>query len=263
LGYAGTIGAEYFDYILADKTVIPEQYQQFYAEKVAYLPDSYMVDDTKRIASSRKFTKKECGLPESAFVFCSFNADYKFNAHVLDIWSRILLQAENSVLWISENNGFFKANIKLQFESRGIDASRIIFAPRLEHMEDHLARFLLADLFLDTYPYNAHTTAIDSLKTGVPVLTMAGQSFASRVAASLLNAIKLPELITTTPGEYEMLAIELANNPQKFSSIKDKLKNNRFTTPLFDTPRFVKNIEDAYIKMYERYQSNLEPDHIS
>jgi predicted O-linked N-acetylglucosamine transferase (SPINDLY family) len=263
LGYPGTIGADFIDYIVADRTIIPESHHEFYVEKVVYLPHTYMVDDSKRVASSRIFTREECGLPRNAFVFCCFNNDYKFNSKVLDKWSRILLKVENSVLWVSENNQSFKTNITAEFEKRGLDRSRLIFAKRLELMEDHLARYSLADLFLDTHPYNAHTTTVDALKAGVPVLTLMGQSFASRVASSLLNAIGLPELITNTQEEYEVLAIELAMNPNKLAGIKGKLENNRLTTPLFNTPLFAKNIEAAYIKMYERYQDDLKPEHIS
>ena len=263
LGYPGTIGADFIDYIVADKIIIPEPHQQFYAEKIVYLPNTYMVDDSKRTASTRVFTREEFGLPKNAFVFCCFNNDYKFNPQVLDSWSRILLTAKNSVIWISENNKYFRSNIVAEFESRGIDHDRIIFAQRVEMMADHLSRYALADLFLDTHPYNAHTTALDSLKAGVPVLTLMGQSFASRVAASLLNAIGLPELITNTQEEYEALAIDLAMNPQKLTDIKLKLAKNRLTAPLFDTPLFTKNLEAAYIKMIERYQADLEPEHIS
>jgi predicted O-linked N-acetylglucosamine transferase (SPINDLY family) len=263
LGYPGTIGADFIDYIVADRTIIPETHHEFYVEKVVCLPDTYMVDDSKRVASSRIFTREECGLPKNSFIFCCFNNDYKFNSQVLDGWSRILTVVENGVLWIPENNEHFKANITSEFEKRGLDRSRLIFAKRLELMADHLARYTVADLFLDTHPYNAHTTTVDSLKAGIPVLTLMGGSFASRVAASLLNAIDLPELITSTQEEYEALAIELALNPKKLADIKLKLANNRFTTPLFDTPLFTKNIEAAYIKMYERYQNDLQPDHIA
>ena len=263
LGYPGTIGADFIDYIVADKIIIPEPHQQFYAEKIVYLPNTYMVDDSKRTASTRVFTREEFGLPKNAFVFCCFNNDYKFNPQVLDSWSRILLTAKNSVIWISENNEYFRSNIVAEFESRGIDHDRIIFAQRVEMMADHLSRYALADLFLDTHPYNAHTTALDSLKAGVPVLTLMGQSFASRVAASLLNAIGLPELITNTQEEYEALAIDLAMNPQKLTDIKLKLAKNRLAAPLFDTPLFTKNLEAAYIKMIEQYQADLEPEHIS
>ena len=263
LGYPGTAGINFIDYIVADKTIIPEQYRKFYSEKVVTLPDTYIVDDSKRIASSRVFTRKECGLPENGFVFCCFNNDFKFNPNVLDGWSRILLAAKNSILWISENNENFRVNLIAEFHKRGVDSNRIFFAIREDLMADHLARYGHADLFLDTHPYNAHTTTVDSLKAGVPVLTRMGQSFASRVAASLLNAIGLPELIATSQEEYETLAIELALNPQKLSDIKLKLANNRLTNPLFDTPRFAKNLEAAYLQMYERYQADLPPDHIS
>ena len=262
LGYPGTISADFIDYIVADKVIIPESHQEFYAEKVVYLPDTYMVDDSKRVASSRIFTREECGLPKNAFVFCCFNNDHKFNPQVIDGWSKILLAIENSVLWISENNEHFKTNITTEFEMRGVNSSRVIFAKRVELMSDHLARYAIGDLFLDTHPYNAHTTAIDSLKAGVPVLTLVGQSFASRVAASLLNAIGLSELITTNQENYEAMAIELAKNPKKIADIKQKIIENRPTSPLFDTPLFTKNLEAAYIKMYERYHADLEPDHI-
>jgi predicted O-linked N-acetylglucosamine transferase (SPINDLY family) len=262
LGYPGTIGADFIDYIVADKIVIPETHQQFYTEKIVCLPNTYMVDDSKRTASTRVFTREECGLPQNVFVFCCFNNDYKFNSQVLDSWSRILLTAKNSVIWISENNEYFKTNITTEFKGRGIGSDRIIFAQRVEMMADHLSRYALADLFLDTCPYNSHTTALDSLKAGIPVLTLMGQSFASRVAASLLNAIGLPELITNTQAEYEALAIELATNSKKFADIKLKLAINHLITPLFDTQLFTKNLEAAYIKMMERYQADLQPDHM-
>ena len=262
LGYPGTIGVDFIDYIVADKIIIPAPHQQFYTEKIVYLPNTYMVDDSKRTASTRVFTREECGLPQNAFVFCCFNNDYKFNPQVLDGWSRILSAAKDSVLWISENNERFRTNITIEFEKRGIDAMRIIFAARVELMADHLARYTLADLFLDTHPYNAHTTAVDSLKAGIPVLTLKGQSFPSRVAASLLNVAGLPELITSTQEEYELLAIGLATNPQKLLDIKLKLAKNRLSTPLFDTPLFAKNIETAYIEMHRRYHAGIELDHI-
>jgi predicted O-linked N-acetylglucosamine transferase (SPINDLY family) len=262
LGYAGTIGASYIDYIVADKTTIPESHQSFYTEKVVYMPDTYMVDDSSRIASSKTLEKRHFGIPDNSFVFCCFNADYKFNPDILNTWSRILLSVANSVLWIPENNKYFKSNITAEFQTRGIDPSRVIFSQKVDSMADHLARYHLADLFLDTYPYNAHSTALDSLKTGTPLITLIGQSFASRVAASLLNAIGLPELITNTQEEYEALAIKLAKNPQRLADIKSKLVNNRLTTPLFDTPLFAENLEAAYIKMMERYQADLQPDHI-
>jgi len=262
LGYPGTIGAQFIDYIVADKTIIPESSQKFYIEKVVYLPDTYMVDDSKRVASSRIFTRDECGLPENAFIFCCFNSEFKFNPQLLDSWARIFLEVDKSVLWISENNKYFRVNITAEFEMRGIDPSRIIFAKRVELMADHLARYALADLFLDTYPYNAHTTAVDSLKAGVPILTLIGESFASRVATSLLRSIGLPELVTTTWAEYEALAIELATHPEGLGVIRERLVKNRLTTALFNTSLFAKNLESAYIKMYERYDADLQVDHI-
>ncbi|BEI41958.1 MULTISPECIES: O-linked N-acetylglucosamine transferase family protein [unclassified Polynucleobacter] len=262
LGYPGSSGSNFIDYIIADQTVIPRSHERFYSEKVAYLPNSYMVDDSNRIPSGKIFSKEECGLPQDNFIFCCFNNDFKFNPYVLDRWSRILLAAKNSVLWISENNNEFNMNIKSEFEKRKINPSRIIFASRLDSMGDYLARYALADLFLDTHPYGAHTTAVDSLKSGVPVLTLIGQSFASRVAASLLNAIGLPELITHSSEEYEMMAIDLATTPRKLETIKLKLATNLQNTPLFKTSVFTKNLESIYLKMYERYQLNLQPDHI-
>jgi predicted O-linked N-acetylglucosamine transferase (SPINDLY family) len=262
LGYPGTFGADFIDYIIADHTIIPESDRQYYCEKVAYLPHTYMVDDSKRVASSRVFTRQECNLPEDAFIFCSFNNSYKLNQQTLDSWSRILLNTGNSILWIPKDNAQFNANIVFEFEQRGIAASRIIFATRVDLMTDHLARFALADLFLDTSPFNGHSTVVDSLKADVPVITRPGNSFASRVAASLLNAIQLPELIVATQEEYEALAIELATNPQRLLNIKQRLSHNRLTTPLFDTPMFTKHLEMAYTKMMERYQADLQPDHL-
>jgi len=262
LGYAGTMGTAFHDYIIADKTVLPEENLPFYTEKVAYLPNSYMVDDSKRNVSTKAITRKEFGLPDEAFVFCCFNNDFKLNGSVLDSWSRILSSAPNSVLWLSENNAFFKANLRIEFEKRGIDSTRVIYAQRIEAMPDHLARLILADLFLDTYPYNAHATAVDSLKAGTPVLTWIGKSFAARVAASLLNAIGLPELITHSQEEYEALAIELATQPIKIKQIKDKLAANRQSYPLFNTPLYTRHIEAAFKQMYAHHQAKLAPAQI-
>jgi predicted O-linked N-acetylglucosamine transferase (SPINDLY family) len=262
LGYPGTLGTDYIDYIIADKTLIPPQSQQFYSEKVVYLPNSYQVNDRKRIISERQFTRQELGLPENSFVFCCFNNNYKILPATFDGWMRILKSVDGSVLWLFKDNPWAVENLKKEAQKRGIDGQRLVFA---EHMplSEHLARHRQADLFLDTLPYNAHTTTSDALWAGLPVLTQMGGSFASRVAASLLNAIGLPELITSAQEEYEALAIELAMNPKKLSDIKYKLEINRFTAPLFDTPLFTKNIEAAYIKMMERYYADLEPDHIA
>jgi predicted O-linked N-acetylglucosamine transferase (SPINDLY family) len=263
LGYAGTIGAKFIDYIVADNIVIPESHREYYFEKILYLPNTFIVDDSKRVASSKPLSKQEFGLPENAFIFCCFNNSYKFNAQTLESWSRILLAIPSSVMWISENNLEFSRNIKIEFKKLGVEPSRVIFSKPLDLMADYLARFAVADLFLDTHPYNAHTTALDSLKAGLPVLTRLGSSFASRVAGSILNAIGLSELVTTSEKEYEALAIELASNATQLINIKNKLIQNRLTTPLFNTTLFTKNLETAYTLMYERYQAGLDPDHIN
>jgi protein O-GlcNAc transferase len=261
IGFPGTLAAQYFDYIVADKTLIPKQYQQYYTEKVVYLPNSYQVNDSKRQISNKVFTKEESGLPNEGFVFCCFNHNYKITPYTFDGWVRILKGVEGSVLWLLVDNPTAKLNLRNEAEARGLNPNRLIFANSLK-LPEHLARHKVADLFIDTLPYNAHTTASDALWAGLPVLTCMGESFASRVAASLLNAIELPELITTSQAEYEAKAIELANNPAKLKAIKDKLERNRLTTALFDTPRYTKHIEAAYMKMYERYQADLLPDHI-
>ena len=261
IGYLGTMGAEYYDYLLADETVIPVGLQKFYSEKIVYLP-SYQVNDRKRTISEKQFTRVELGLPETGFIFCCFNNNYKVLPSMFDGWMRILNAIEGSILFLYAENEWSKANLMHQAGLLGINRARLVFGRNIP-ADEYLARYRVCDLFLDTAPYNAGTTASDALWVGLPVLTLIGQSFASRMAASLLNAIGLPELITNTQEEYEALAIELAMNPQKLTDIKLKLANNRLTTPLFDTPLFAKNLEAAYIKMYERYQADLSPDHIS
>ena len=259
LGYPGTMGAEYIDYIFTDKTLIPADSQSCYSEKVVYLPNSYQVNDRKRAISDKQFTRQDLGLPENEFVFCCFNNNYKILPATFASWMRILRAVDGSVLWLFQDNPWVVDNLKIESEKQGVAPNRLVFAERLP-LPEHLARHRQADLFLDTLPYNAHTTASDALWTNLPVLTLMGSSFASRVAASLLNAIGLPELITNTQEEYEALAIELATNPQKLVEIKLKLANNRLTTPLFDTPLFTKNLEAAYIKMHERCLAGLPPE---
>jgi len=261
LGFPGTIGISYMDYIIADKAVIPEESKVHYVEKIAYLPNSYQANDDQRKISDRKFSKTQLGLPKDAIVFACFNNNYKITPPIFDSWMRILSIVQGSVLWLLADNSIAKNNLIRGAIARGIDSSKLVFAERMP-IEEHLARHDLADLFLDTLPYNAHTTCSDALWAGLPVLTLIGNTFPSRVAASLLTAINLPELITNSQEEYEALAIELAMNPKKLADIKLKLANNRLTAPLFDTPLFTKNLECAYIKMYERYQADLQPDHI-
>ena len=261
LGYPGTMGADYIDYIVADKTLIPPQSQQYYSEKVVYLPHSYQANDRKRGISKKQFTRQELGLPREGFVFCCFNNNYKILPATFNAWMQILKMVDGSVLWLLKDNPWVSENLKKEAAKQGIDATRLVFAERMS-LPEHLARHRHADLFIDTLPCNAHTTASDALWTGLPVLTLMGESFASRVAASLLNAIGLSELITTSQEEYIALAIKLADNTHKLADIKQKLKQNRLTTPLFDAPLFTKNIEAAYTKMYERYQLDFEPSHI-
>jgi predicted O-linked N-acetylglucosamine transferase (SPINDLY family) len=261
LGYPGTMGADYIDYIIADKTLIPLESQSCYSEKVIYLPNSYQVNDRKRLISDRQFTRQELGLPEDGFIFCCFNNNFKILPATFARWMRILKAVDRSILWLLEDNAWAVDNLKAEAENQGISAHRLVFAERMP-LPEHLSRHRQADLFLDTLPYNAHTTASDALWTGLPVLTMMGKSFASRVAASLLTAISLPELIANTQEEYEAIAIDFATNPQKLAYFKKILSNNCHTAPLFDTPLFTKHIEAAYKKIYDRYHEDLRPEHM-
>ncbi len=262
LGFPGTMGADFMDYIVADPTLIPASHRDGYAEKVLSLPHTYLPSDPDRPISDRAFSRSELGLPESGFVFCSFNNHYKLTPDVFDIWMNILKRVEGSVLWLTGDNEPAMANLRNEASARGVDAHRLIFAPRMPSLADHLARHGMAGLFLDTMPYNAHTTASDALWAGLPVLTRIGETFAGRVAASLLNAIGLPELITHSAGEYEELAVDLALNPDRLASIRKKLADNRLTTPVFDTARYTRDLEAAFTAIYERYHQGLAPDHI-
>jgi protein O-GlcNAc transferase len=249
LGYPGTMSTNYIDYLIADRTLIPQEAQQAYSEKIAYLPYSYQANDRKRVISDKRFTKGDLGLPEQGFIFCSFNNNYKILPATFEIWMRILKAVDGSVLWLYEDNAAAADHLRQEAEKRGVHPSRLVFAKRMP-LAEHLARHQLADLFIDAFPCNAHTTASDALWAGLPVLTLMGNSFASRVAASLLKAIELPELITSTPQAYEALAIEIAKNPAKLAALKQKLASNRLTTPLFDTPQFTKDLEQSYVQIY-------------
>jgi protein O-GlcNAc transferase len=261
LGYPGTMGADYIDYIVADPTLIPEENKPHYREKLVYLPNSYQVNDRKRPISDSALDRAELGLPPTGFVFCCFNNNFKITQSVFECWMRILMQVEGSVLWLLADNKWAAKNLKSKALAAGVNEERIIFGQRLP-LGDHLARLRSADLFLDTLPYNAHTTASETLWAGLPVLTCKGEAFASRVAASLLNAVGLPELVTTTLEAYEALAIDLARHPDQLAAIKQKLAGNRITSPLFDTELFAKHLEAAYAAIYERYQADLAPDDI-
>jgi len=260
IGYLGSMGVGYMDYLIADPTIIPPESVQYYSEKIVYLP-SYQVNDRKREISKRKFTRPDLGLPEEGFIFCCFNHNYKFNPVIFDSWIRILNAVDKSVLFLYADNLLAKENLKNEAVARGINPERLIFGARIPAAE-YLARYQVCNLFLDTLPYNAGTTASDALWAGLPVITRVGQSFAGRMAASLLNAIDMPELITHSQAEYEALAIELATRPDKIKGIKEKLQQNRLTTPLFNTPLFTEKLETAYLNIYRRYQSDLAPEHI-
>jgi protein O-GlcNAc transferase len=263
LGYAGTMGADYIDYIVADPTLIPVSNQNCYREKIAYLPHSYMPhDDSGRAISDSVFTRAEFGLPENGFVFCCFNNAYKLTPHFFGARMNLLKAVPGSVLWLTRDNALAVANLRKEAAAAGVDPDRLVFADRLPSMADHLARHRLADLFLDTLPYNAHTTASDALWAGLPVLTQIGETFAGRVAASLLTAIGLPELIAQTPEQFEAIAIELATQPAKLAAIKAKLAQHRGAMPLFNTELYTQHLESAYEAMHQRRQDGLAPDHI-
>jgi protein O-GlcNAc transferase len=249
LGYPGTLGTDYMDYIIADQHVIPKEHQPFYSERVLYLPDTYLpTDDSIRI-SERTPTRAECGLPETGFVFCSFSHDYKITPIIFDVWMRLLHQVPGSVLWLMSRNELSQRNLRREAERRGIDPSRLIFASRVPRVEDHLARYRQADLFLDTHPYNAHTTAADALMAGLPVVTYMGNAFPARVAGSLLQAIGMSELIAYSLEEYETLVLGLAIHPKRLAEMKHHLLANRTTQPLFDTEGLCRNIEGLYLKV--------------
>jgi predicted O-linked N-acetylglucosamine transferase (SPINDLY family) len=258
LGFPGTMGAEFIDYIITDQIVAPFDHEPFYTEKIVHLPDCYQVNDSKRKISERTSTRQESGLPERGFVFCCFNNNWKITPEVFDIWMRLLKQVEGSVLWLLRDNKSAEKNLREHAQARGIDPSQLVFAGRLP-LEEHLARHRLADLFLDTLPYNAHSTASDALWAGLPVLTCIGRSFAGRVAASLLNAIGLPELITSNLEEYQALALKLATKSHVLSSMRNRLKEQRLSASLFDSDRFRRNIESAYIEMWEIWQRGEAP----
>ena len=258
LGFPGTLGARYMDYILADAVVIPDDERRFYAEQVMRLPHSYQINDTKRAIDPQRPSRAVLGLPEQGFVFCNFNYSYKITPHSFAAWMRILKQVEGSVLWLLETHPLFTENIRRAAAAAGVDPARLILAPAAP-VEAHLARLAVADLFLDGLPYNAHTTASDALWAGLPLLTCRGSAFAGRVAASLLNAVGLPELVTENWQDYESLAVALAHDPARLESYRTRLAQNRLTAPLFDTARTTRAIEAAYTTCSRRWQRGEKP----
>jgi protein O-GlcNAc transferase len=263
LGYPGTMGVPYMDYILADQHVIPMDQQQFYTEQVVYMPDTYLPTDASVKISERTPTRAECGLPDEGIVFCSFSHDYKISPHLFDIWMRLLAKVPGSVLWLMSRVEISKTNLRKEAEKRGIDPARLIFAERVKHVEDHLARYRQADVFLDTHPYNAHTTAADALMAGLPVVTYMGKSFPSRVAGSLLHAIGMSDLITHSLEDYEALVLKLATNPALLADAKARIAANRATYPLFDTERFCLNLEAVVTAMWRKTELGTARDALS
>jgi len=256
LGYPGTLGATFIDYMIADKVTIPSEFRDFYSEKIIYLPGSYQVNDDEKKISDKGVKRSDFGLKDEDFVFCSFNQPYKISHIEFKSWMNILKAVPNSVLWLMDYFELSKTNLKNAAKNYGINPERIIFSKRMD-ISDHLERHKLGDLFLDTFNVNAHTTTSDALWAGLPVLTMVGKSFSARVSASLLNSIGLTELITNNISDYESLAINLANNKGKVQEIKDKLKENKTTSPLFNTSLYCKNLEKAFDIVYENYFNGL------
>lgn len=260
LGFPGTMGAGFMDYIIGDEILIPEDCRKDYSEKVVYLPNSFQANDSKRQIAP-PFSRKEVGLPDEGFVFCCFNNSYKLTPELYDVWLGLLGKVDGSVLWLVKGSGGQALRLKARAAALGISEDRIIFAERMPYAK-HLARYQLADLALDTVPFGGGTTTSDSLWAGVPVLTCIGESFAGRMSASLLHAVGLPELVTRTIGEYESLAFDLASNAQRLSELRAKLARHRETFPLFDTALFTSHIEAAYTKMCEMNWAGMMPDHI-
>ena len=254
------MGADFMDYLLADEILVPREQRRHYAERIAYLP-SYQANDSRRPVSDRVFTRAELGLPASGFVFCCFNASYKITPETYASWMRILAAVPGSTLLLLADNAAARVNLRREAAAAGLDPARLIFAGRVPYAE-YLTRYRIADLFLDTLPYNAGTTASDALWAGLPVLTCAGESLAARMGASLLTAVGLPELITHDRHAYERLAIELAREPGRLAEIRARLTATRDSTALFDTPRFARSLEALYLKMHQRQRLGLLPEHL-
>jgi predicted O-linked N-acetylglucosamine transferase (SPINDLY family) len=261
LGYPGTMGVEYYDYIFADKALIPTELAAYYSEKIIYLPHSYQANDSKRFQQIQNIDRNKLGVPDAEFIFCCFNNSYKITPFVFDSWMRILRQVPTSILWLREYDKTSNNNLLVEALKRGVNGDRIVFAKSLP-LNEHLNRLAFADVVLDTRPYGAHTTASDALLVGVPVITLIGKSFASRVAASLLSALGMNELVTTSEEEYETLAISLAQQPDKLASLKNKIRLNVKREPLFKTNMLVTHAENAYIQILNRKKLDLHPENI-
>jgi len=262
LGYPGTMGADFIDYVIADSMVLPLDQQAWWTEQIVQLPDCYQVNDSKRRIAAHTPTRREAELPDRNFVFCCFNNNWKIAPPVFEVWMRLLRAVDGSVLWLMRSSIAAEVNLRKEAAARGIDPARLVFAANLA-LEDHLARHRLADLFLDTLPYGAHTTASDALWAGLPLVTCRGEAFAGRVAASLLAAVGLPELVTSSLEEYEALALRLATDPTLLRGFRERLARDAPTSALFDTDRFRRHIEAAYLTMWERFERGESPQSFS
>jgi len=260
LGFAGTTGASFIDYIIADPLILPFTQQPFCAERIVHLPECYLVNDRMRAIAPETPTRESAGLPEAGFVYCCFNTSHKITPGVFDVWMRLLRKVEGSVLWLARDNDVAQRHLLTEAQARGVEPSRIIFAERLTSSEKHMTRQRLADLFLDTMPYNAHSTGASALWAGLPYITCLGETMQSRIGASLLQAVGLPELITHSLDEYERLAERLAGNRSELTTIRRKLEENRLTCSLFDTDRFGRHIEAAYVRMVEQHRQGKPPE---
>lgn len=259
LGYPATMGVDHIDYLIADRHVAPFDQQPLVSERIVHLPDTFFVSDTTR-AIAEPPSRASAGLPDNGLVFCCFNNRYKITPAIFNAWMRLLQAIDGSVLWLAGGSSVSGENLRREAQARGVAPERLVFANRVPGLADHLARHRLADLFLDTLPYNAHSTATDALWAGLPLVTCVGSAFPGRVASSLLSAIDLPELITTTLSDYENLALNLARNPQKLAGIKSKLAVNRDSLPLFNSKRFCRHLEAAYEIMMQRHQRGEKPE---
>jgi predicted O-linked N-acetylglucosamine transferase (SPINDLY family) len=260
LGYPGTLGADYIDYLVADALVVPPDAERFYTEKIVRLPDCFLPSDTAGRALPAPPPRAEAGLPETGFVFCAFNNSYKIAPEMFDIWMRLLRAVDGSVLWLSIGDEKARSNLRAEARARQVSSERLVFAGRVEERARHLARLALADLFLDTLPYNAHSTASDMLWAGVPLVTCMGRSFAARVAGSMLTAIGAEELITRDLAQYEALALDLARSPERLAAVRAKLVRNRTSHPLFDTARLCRHLENAYETMWDFHMKGMKPE---
>ena len=258
LGYPATMGASYMDYIIADRFVIPQRSQNFYAEQAVYLPDTFQANDSLRRIDEATTARAAAALPENGFVFCAFNGSHKITPAMFDIWMRLLRAVEGSVLWLVGSNAAVERHLRQEAEHRSIGPGRLVFAPKVPYAR-HLARYRLADLFLDTSPFNAGTTASDALWAGLPLLTVCGEAFASRMAGSLLHAAGLPELVTHSLADYEAAALRLAREPKSLAALRTRLAQSRATCPLFDTEKFTRHLETAYVIMWQRHQRGEPP----